>query len=344
MRVRNAVVSGLCCAALLLPRYAYPDEMRNDIAIGVKGGYSHVSGHYGDYLNGSAVGGLYILPYIGSFYMIEVDLHYAQYGLKNESGSALNTTVGGIGPLFYVQPFSFLQVYIGASITGNYFYLNANRLQDEQETLKAGYAGKAGFIFLVSDRIAFRAGCEYSQTFQSGSPFTSVQYFGAASYGALFWHAPSTAREADEYFVKGEQDFKRGRFDAAKRNFTKALAADGAHRESKRFLERIAQIEGQLALARDLISKKRPFEAIPVLERIADVAPEARDELQKIRSQLTSMVASLERTGIAAYEREDYRACIAAMQTLILIDPKNATAAIYLPRARKRLEALERLR
>jgi len=32
------------------------------------------------------------------------------------------------------------------------------------------------------------------------------------------------------------------------------------------------------------------------------------------------------------------------MQRIILIDPKNETANIYLPRARKRLEALERLR
>ncbi|HNV47702.1 MAG TPA: hypothetical protein PLE73_07965 [Spirochaetota bacterium] len=341
--------SALCAVLALVLAFArtdtaLPSDLPADIMFGVKGGYSQVIGHYADFVHGAGGGGVFVMPYIGSFFMIEADLSYASYALARERGSSLNLASGGIGPLFYVQPFSFLQIYVGASITGNYFALNASRERGEQESMKAGFAGKFGFIFPFRNGLAARIGCEYAQAFQSGNAFAAVNYYGGVAYGVSFWNAPPAVSEAETAFAKGQREFKEGRFDEAKRSFAKTRSLDGSHAGAKQHLDTIERLERQYATARDLIAKHRFYEAIPVLDDIAAEYPAAREDLAKARAQLAGEIPTLARQGIAAYERQDYRTCIALMQRIILIDPKNETANIYLPRARKRLEALERLR
>jgi tetratricopeptide (TPR) repeat protein len=340
------ILSAALWQGLLSNDIAAADEQDIDFMFGVKGGYSQVTGYYSDWCRGSGYYGMYVIPYIGSFYMIEADITYALYPLLNEEGAVLYSTAGSIGPLFYYQFFSFLQVYIGAAVKGNHFYLKANRESGEQETMKAGFIGKAGFFFPTPSGVVLRAGFEYSQNIQSGNSFATMNYFGGVSYGLTMWRggALSPADEADRTFRKGQQQYQNGNPDEARRNFTKSLAADPRHREATLALEELDRMEKQLSQARELMSKKRYYEAIPLLEKSAERLPAAREDLKNARAALAAEIPALEKRGIAAYEREDYRECIGIMNRVLLIDPRNSTAQIYLPRARKRHEALERLK
>ncbi|MGL4369649.1 MAG: hypothetical protein ACRCUT_08255, partial [Spirochaetota bacterium] len=86
------------------------------------------------------------------------------------------------------------------------------------------------------------------------------------------------------------------------------------------------------------------YAAISILEKIAPLMADAEKTLVQVRISLAGEVASLEKEGIAAYERKDYKNCIVIMKKVSVIDPENRTAKIYLPRARKRAEALEKLK
>ncbi|MCS6983693.1 MAG: hypothetical protein NZM25_01025 [Leptospiraceae bacterium] len=87
----------------------------------------------------------------------------------------------------------------------------------------------------------------------------------------------------------------------------------------------------------------RHFRAIVLLKQAPDI-PEAVQELRSLRESLNSQVSSLLAQGIAAYERSDFEQCISFMEKVLLIDPENSEAQIYLPRAQNRKRALERLK
>ncbi|HNR88064.1 MAG TPA: hypothetical protein PKM65_06965 [Spirochaetota bacterium] len=92
--------SALCAVLALVLAFArtdtaLPSDLPADIMFGVKGGYSQVIGHYADFVHGAGGGGVFVMPYIGSFFMIEADLSYASYALARERGSSLNLASGG---------------------------------------------------------------------------------------------------------------------------------------------------------------------------------------------------------------------------------------------------------
>jgi hypothetical protein len=54
-------------------------------------------------------------------------------------------------------------------------------------------------------------------------------------------------------------------------------------------------------------------------------------------------VAPWEKEGIKLYDNRQYRDCITVMERILLVDPENKNANIYLPRAVKRNRAIESL-
>lgn len=87
----------------------------------------------------------------------------------------------------------------------------------------------------------------------------------------------------------------------------------------------------------------RHFRAIALLKQAVDI-PEAMQELKSIRESLQSQISSYLNQGISAYDRSDFDTCIAYMEKVLLIDPENPEALIYLPRAQNRRKAMQKLR
>jgi tetratricopeptide (TPR) repeat protein len=146
------------------------------------------------------------------------------------------------------------------------------------------------------------------------------------------------------YLSRAEIAIQKGNIDDARDYYNRILSLDRNHREAREQLNSIKTAEADFARAMKLIGNKRFYDALPLLDDAGKYMASAREEQVKTRKQLAGEVPALEKRGIELYEKGDYRGCIAVMKQLILIDPKNKVGLIYLPRALKRQEALERLR
>ncbi len=325
-----------------------------DIIIGVKAGYSMIAGYYSTWFPGSYCVGA-TLSYgnqgIVKYLMGEMDIVYSRYPMKESKNSYLETVSLGLGPLFYYPIIPHFQVYIGASAMGSYVHLYANRLDHNEVSLKPGLLAKAGFFFPIKMGFRIRAGAEYTLQYLSGEPLHGINFIGGLSYNfnpeeAATVSVPTgdSTVTVDWYLTLADNALRKGNIDEAKNNYSKVLIMDRNNKEAHDQLEGIKKAEEDYARAVKLAQEKRYYDALPLLDSSGKYLPSARDEQEKIRKRLSVDIALLEKQGIELYEKGDYRNCISIMNRLLLIDPKNRIGLIYLPRAVKRQDALERLR
>jgi hypothetical protein len=123
---------------------------------------------------------------------------------------------------------------------------------------------------------------------------------------------------------------------------TKILALDPRDDQALQYQLEI-QDEGIYQTALQTMNTKGELQAIPLLEKIAPRYQPAQQQLISIRNKLKDKIPGWRKAGIQAYENLNYQLCIQLMKQILLVDPEDNTAKIYLPRAEKRLQALEKL-
>lgn len=325
-----------------------------DIIIGAKAGYSMIEGPYRNQLRGSySVGAslAYGNQGIIQFLMGEMDVSYSRYRMKESGSSYLETVSLAAGPLFYYPIALHLQVYTGVSALGSYTHLYASRSNHNVKSLKPGLLAKAGVFIPIKQGFRIRVGAEYFLQYLSGEPLHCVNFIGGLSYNFNPEEAGSgaapigdTTVRIDWYLTLAGNALRKGNIDEAKEHYTKALAMDRANREARDQLAGIKKAESDYEQGMNRIKDKHYYDALPLLDSAGKYLPAARKEQDTIRKHLAIDITVLEKQGIDLYEKGDYRGCIAVMNRLLLIDPKNRVGLIYLPRAVKRQGALERLR
>jgi tetratricopeptide (TPR) repeat protein len=327
----------------------------SDIILGVKGGYSMFEGYYKNRFSGSyclGISTMYSNPAIVKYLMGELELAFSKYKVNESSNSYFFILSGNLGPLFNYPVHPHVQIYTGVSAQGSYLFLHASRSRKNTSSFKPGLLAKAGFFFPVQMGFRIRAGAEYSLHYLSGKPLHGLNFIGGVSYNFNPAERISTpeviggdrGENIELYLILGNRALQRGHVDEAKANFSKALALDRSNKEALEKLDAISSAETEFGQARKFIEDKQYFDALPLLESAGRYLISARKERERLRAELAGEIAVLEKRGILLYERGDYRGCISIMKNLLLVDPHNRTAAIYLPRAVKRQEALERLR
>jgi tetratricopeptide (TPR) repeat protein len=254
--------------------------------------------------------------------------------------------------MFYT--FSSAGIYSGISLSGNYLYLNAEKTDKSLYTVKPGIGIDLGIAYRFSSLFSGRLGFSYGFVpLTNGSlPNLSVYAGFAYSLSDISETAANEAeaeefrniKQADELYNTGMKRFRERDLTGAKNKFLQAVSAYKKHADSEIMLEKISAYEKDFSYSLQLSESGRYYEALPLLEKLAPVMKEAETELFRIRSLLLPGVQAMEKTGIAAYENRDYENCIAIMKKISLIDPANSTASIYLPKARKRLEAVKKFR
>lgn len=344
-------------AFLLVNTHAFAETIKvsnGDIILGAKAGYSMFEGYYksrfmGSYYVGASA--MYGNPAMVKFLMGEFEIAYARYPLKESRRSYLQSISANIGPLFYYQVVPHFQVYAGASALGSYMSLHASITDRNEKSFKPGLMAKAGFFFPVQEGFRIRIGVEYTLVYLSSRPLHGLNFIGGLSYnfnpdeksgekGSI----SDPAFRIEWHLSRAELAIQKGDINEARDNYNKILEFDKTHREAREQLDSIKKAEADYARAMELIGDKHFYEALPLLDDAGRYMASAREEQVKIRKQLAGEIPALEKKGIELYERGDYRGCITFMKQLLLIDPKNKVGMIYLPRALKRQEALERLR
>ena len=255
-----------------------------------------------------------------------------------------------IGPVAYYPATAWLQPYIGAAARGSWLHLHASRTNRNVKSLKPGFQAKAGFFFPVWRGLRLRLGADYTLEILSGKMLHGMNVTGGLAYNFNPEERIGGALPADSgdriywYLARADRALAAGRTDEAKANYTRVLELDRNNATALEKFRAIQKAESDYARALKLSGEKRYHEALPLLDEAGAYIGAARIEQERVRKLLAGEIVQLEKLGIALYERGDYRGCIAVMKQLLLIDPKNRNGLIYLPRAQKRQEAMERLK
>ena len=335
------------------PLSADANDLFNRVMLGVRSGYSQVAGTYADEIDGTAMIGVSVIPLGYRFVFIEADFIYASYSLAESSDSMLSSMTFGAGPLFIYSPFSFVEFYAGISFIYSYLHLRAATLGREERALNPGFALKAGAHFPVGWGLGVRAGVDYQHNYLSGKPFLNINYCAGVTYNFSYIFSPAEKGQddpariegrIDDLYRKGAAHLDNGEVQKAKANFAEVLSLKPNHKGAKKMNDLIGTKEETFRNAGELLEQKQYYKAIPMLEDAGSHLPEARSLLADVRTRLSAEVPSLEKEGIKAYEMKEYEKCIAVMQRIKLINPANNVVQIYLPRAKRRFEALQKLK
>ena len=144
-------------------------------------------------------------------------------------------------------------------------------------------------------------------------------------------------------FNQGLAEFKKKNFNEAKALLFELNTLDKSYPGLDYYIKRIEEIELSQVTADALISQQNYLKAIPQLEGCSAYIKDCEIKLLIQRKALKVQVPNWETEGIKLYDEKKYKECIEIMERILLVDPENNNANIYLPRAVKRQKAIDSL-
>ena len=324
------------------------------VTVGGTAGYTRISGYYTSYFDNGMSLGLtvsYPLTFIGRYVLADGEFSGEKWAMKQNSDYTLTAYTFRGGPLFYYPFLPYIYPFLGFYFQESSVYLRLGSDGKREQSYKPGYAVKSGLVLATGRGIGIRLGVEYSSFRISGRDFNQTAFTGGIIYNYLGFvkgrrgsgaEDEGPARKVELLILDGKKLFAENSILEAKRDFLMVLKLQPGNREAESYLARIAAMEQRLRAAENLIAVKRYYEAIPILVEIRPYLKKAGEDLVRVRGLLSPEIAEMEKVGVNAYEKKDYDLCIFHMERLLLIDPNNGAANIYLPRAKKRKEALEK--
>ncbi|HOW83605.1 MAG TPA: tetratricopeptide repeat protein, partial [Spirochaetota bacterium] len=151
------------------------------------------------------------------------------------------------------------------------------------------------------------------------------------------------ARETRDKYAMGVNFYNRGDFEKARSYFTKVVELDPDYPEARDRLDSVQAACDDFARAMELKKSGDYLRALKILRAIDPKMRAAADEREKIAGSLKARVPAMQEQGMSEYSRNDFGAAVDTFEKILLVDPENATAKLYLSRARKRHDAYRKL-
>ncbi len=327
-----------------------PDDR---VTIGLFGGYSSIPGYYSGKLNSSIAYGMYITFPLNRYVMADTRLALSSHEFTSSNDSFLYSYEMTLAPLLYYDVHENFRFFAGAGLDLRYLRVNAVLTGQEVNTFKPGYVLTAGSYVKITHRLSLRVDAVYSQVWLSREPLLNNSFNMGVSY-TLAAGEPGEYREearkemrssldrARENYRKGIKELKNRKAGKAKEYFQKALSLDPDLDEAVEKLEEIREAENAYDEAVALLARDRYYTAIPYLIHASAYMEKAGKKLENTRNMLKDRIDTLEKNGIEAFNKRNYEACISIMQKILLIDPENQVARVYLSRAKKHLRTMEK--
>lgn len=272
--------------------------------------------------------------------LLGANFRYANWNLKEKSTNSMVNFSLGIGPgiVYYLaswfQPMAFVDVGV--------FY-NRLALSERNKTYNAinPFASlKAGFFVEVSKQVFAEVSATLPFYYLGQDNLSGYALTIAVNYQSL----PVIIADspAERLYLEGKRLYESGLFNAADESFAKALEVDPNHSRAKKYRESIVAQEtaGKARAAKEIGDL---WLALTLMIQASKDLPELEGEITQIRALLKEQVSKLAQDGVRAYDMKRYAQCELLMERLLLASPEDETAKIYLPRARSRRKALERL-
>ncbi len=322
---------------------------------GVVAGYHQPFGYFDSYLSSGYGAGLIVLYPLSSFplpVLAEMGLSFSRFEMDESPDSTLDIYSLRAGGRSQHRVHRFFQPYGGVYLRASAVSFSADRTGEEETVFKPGIAVAAGLCFELALGFNLDVGLEYNAMPLSGEAFQSAGLAAAVTfnYGA-FSRGPESSGEGSGSERSIREMLERARAALADKNtalakapLSRVLEIDAGNEEARDLKAKIDGAERSFGEARTLVESRKMVEAIPGLADAAHIMREAEAELARVRGLLRRDIPALESEGIACYEKKQYRDCINLMKKILLIDPDNRKAKLYLPRAERRHRAIETLK
>ncbi len=321
-------------------------------------GVNHTFGFYSEYYTDGwsfSLGTIVQVPALYDYLFAETGILFEHHSLKENENSYLRAYSLRAGMGVFLPLWRYCVPYIGIDAQESYIQFHADIIDKNEYSFKPGSVLKAGFFLPLQSYITLRVGMDYSFTEISDKWFqsASVNVSGIIRYPWDAWSigkAKSSSSgfaiqaNADSMYKKALENAATGETEKAEFSLKRVLDINPDHRDARAMLKKILFAKENYQKAYELIKERRYFDAITSLEKSIPYVKSAAAELNTTRAKLFGEIPSLERLGIEAYEKKDYARCIIILNRLKTIEPNNETAAMYLPRAIRRKEAIDRLK
>ncbi|HOP28812.1 MAG TPA: hypothetical protein P5120_11335 [Spirochaetota bacterium] len=321
-----------------------------DITITASAGPSYISGFYEDYLHDGmtyGIGAFYNLPFLNSNTYFTGGLSFSSYEMLVNSDSTMQQYDIYAGGMFAYPLMSYIFINTGITLRGIYSMLDTDNTKRHETTFKPGYSVFIGGMAYLGRGVGLFINAEYEITEISSEKFKTAELKGGLTYNFGDYREDIESRlNADKkisLFDQGIKEFRNKNFNEAKKLFSDLYQMDSEYPGLNYYLQRVREVEENKKNAEYYLSQKNSLKAIPYLTNCSPYIKDCELKLLQQRKILMSNVASWEKEGIIFYDNRRYKECISVMEKILLVDPENKNANIYLPRAVKRNRAIESL-
>ncbi len=325
-------------------------ESRHELSVGAGPVYFHPVGYFGEEFNGG-FGGLLQVKIPGTVLLSAQPLSpfivfldsaflFSSQSLAERSTGSLSTFSLTAGPGLLYHAHYLFQPVMSAQLG---FFYNRLTLASRGETYHAYNPAirlQIGFHSHITDALFVESRAALPFYYLGDRNLLGPEF--AVSVNYLLKPAELIMTRADKHFLNGKKLYEEKKYAEADAEFAAALQSDNSHAGALNYRRMILAHE-QLSRARKAREKQETWNALAQYQQAAVALSEAEQELREYRASLISNVPTMVAEGIAHYEARHYADCERTMEHVILIQPDNEQARIYLPRARSRRQALEKL-
>lgn len=283
---------------------------------------------------------------------------YGNFPFKADSATKMthydfSLPLGVYWPLFRgISPF------VAAGAEFSYYTLAAATTGERTSTYRIKPMASAGIFIPVTYYAFISISARYSYTQLSGEAFSNTSLTAALTVSYPTWRRNEEAVQAAlaeksrelQYAAEIETLLKDGKslldeekYDEAEQKFRNVLALKKDHGEARKNIAK-ARALPFLKEARIYKEEGKGLSAIRSYEKAATSLEEAASELAEYRTQLKGTIPALTSSATQAYDAAQYNNAILLFEKIQAIEPENETAKIYLPRARNRQKALDKMR
>jgi hypothetical protein len=318
---------------------------QNNKGIALETGYAKITGYYSSVFNAAPVFGIRIMPLESTYFFTDGMLSFASFQMKesDESRFMISGLDAGINARYRYR---MIIPFVGAAIGGRYLYFNGKKTDESLHTFKPSAGARLGTFIEFSDQFQATIRSDYVVHSLSGKIMSETMFTAGITY--RFGGPEMTSRGNEpvivDHYIEGLKDLNEKKPVIARDHFVQVEKNDPSYPNARKLAEEISASINSYNEGKRLLNENKKIDAIQYLEQAVPYIDDAAILLDGIRNEFKKDILALERNGIAAYDAKDYSLCITIMRRIMLIDPNNKTAKVYLPRAEKRDEALRKLR
>lgn len=272
--------------------------------------------------------------------LLGASFQFMNMSLAGKTSSTMTNMALGVGPgiVYDLHPWFQPMAFFDAGVFYNRLSLASRN--EAHNAVNPYFRLKAGFFAEINPSVFLEASLALPFYYLG----TDNLYGAEAAIAVNYQVVPTEIAEspADKIYIEGKQLYENKSYEAADAKFAEALTIDGKHERSLKYRSRI-KAQSTAEKARSLKAAGDLWTALAVMTQAAHELPELAGELREMRLSLESNAAKLVKEGVAAYDEKRYADCETAMERVLLVNPDDETAKIYLPRARSRRKAMERL-